>query len=80
MLFKNDWISSIKLEIKDFLEENKKAFDKLDAKTRNALIKRLDRKGLFYARKSVEQLANLLGISRATVYKDLRQIRKENTN
>ncbi len=34
-------------------------------------------KGLFYARKSVEQIARVLGISRATVYKNLREIRKE---
>ncbi|HEA68505.1 MAG TPA: HTH domain-containing protein [Desulfobacterales bacterium] len=33
---------------------------------------------MFYARKSVQQVAHALGISRATVYKNLKEIRKEN--
>ena len=40
------------------------------------LIKRIEDKGLLYARKSAEQLATLLGVSRATIYNDLKQIRK----
>jgi predicted transcriptional regulator YheO len=50
----------------------------LDIKGRIALLKRLDEKGLFYARKSVQQVAHTLSISRATVYKNLKEIRKEN--
>ncbi len=49
----------------------------LDVSGRISLLKKLDDKGLFYARKSVEQIARVLGISRATVYKNLREIRKE---
>jgi len=41
-------------------------------------MRRIDQKRLFYARKSVEQVASLLKISRATAYKDLNQIRKSN--
>ncbi len=77
VLFQNDWRDLIKLEIRTFLIENNLSFDKIDSAYRKNLIKRLEGKRLFYARKSVEQLAAILGISRATAYKDLRQVRKE---
>lgn len=78
ILFQNDWRDNIRLEIRMYLTENNLSFDNIDAGHRKSLIKRLEEKGLFYARKSVEQLAGLLNISRATAYKDLKQIRKEN--
>jgi predicted transcriptional regulator YheO len=39
-------------------------------------MSRLDEKGLFYAKKSIEQVATILGVSRATAYSDLQAIRK----
>jgi len=77
-LFRKDWRDLIKLEIRSYLLETDNALDILDIKGRMALLKRLDEKGLFYARKSVHQVALALGISRATVYKYLKEIRKEN--
>lgn len=77
-LFRKDWRNLIKLEIRSYLLETDKTLDMLDIKGRMALLKRLDEKGLFYARKSVQQVAHALGISRATVYKNLKEIRKEN--
>lgn len=78
VLFQNDWKDNIKLEIRTFLKDNDIRFDQIDAALRKKLIKRLEGKRLFYARKSVEQLATILGISRATVYKDLKIIRRSN--
>jgi D-arginine utilization repressor len=78
VLFQNDWRDLIKLEIQTFLIEKNISFDKIGSAHRKDLIKRMEDKRLFYARKSVEQLASLLGISRATAYKDLRLIRKKN--
>jgi D-arginine utilization repressor len=80
VLFKNDWKNSIKIEIDAFLKENNIVIEKLNAKNRKHLIHQLDKKGLFYARKSIEQIANLLGISRATAYKDLNKVRKKDIN
>ncbi len=77
-LFRKDWRDLIKLEIRSYLLETDKTLDMLDIKGRMALLERLDQKGLFYARKSVQQVAHALGISRATVYKNLKEIRQEN--
>lgn len=78
ILFQNDWRDNIKLEIRTFIVEHNISLDKIGSMHRKKLIRRLEDKGLFYARKSVEQLATILGISRATAYNDLRQVRKEN--
>lgn len=77
ILFQNDWRDNIKLEIRTFLLENNITFDKINTAYRKALIQKLEEKRLFYARKSVEEVAKLLGISRATAYKDLRAIRQK---
>ena len=77
-LFQKDWRDLIKLEIRSYLLETDKPLDMLDIKGRMALLKRLEQKGLFYARKSVQQVAHALGISRATIYKNLKEIRKKN--
>jgi len=77
VLFQNAWKDNLKLEIRSFLIDNEISFDKIDSTQRKNLIKNLEAKRLFYARKSVEQLANMLGVSRATIYKDLKVIRKK---
>ena len=77
-LFRKDWRDLIKLEIRSYLLETDKTLDLLDINGRMALVKRLDEKGLFYVRKSMEQVAGNLGVSRATEYKYLKEIRKEN--
>lgn len=76
ILFRNDWRDQIKLEIRDFLNENQLALTSLNLSNRRQLMSRLDEKGLFYAKKSIEQVATILGVSRATAYSDLQAIRK----
>lgn len=76
ILFRNDWRDQIKLEIRDFLNENQLALTSLNLSSRRQLMSRLDEKGLFYAKKSIEQVAAILGVSRATSYSDLQTIRK----
>ena len=75
ILFRKDWRDLIKFEIRSFLIEKDQTIDSLDAAARWDLIKRLEDKRLFYARKSVEQIASLLKISRSTAYKYLNNIR-----
>lgn len=74
-LFQNDWRDQIKLEVRSFILTNNLYLNSLAPSDRKNLIAHLDKKGLFYAKKSIEQLAAVLGISRATAYKDLNIIR-----
>jgi len=76
ILFRNDWRDQIKFEIRDFLSENQLALTRLNLDSRRQLMSRLDEKGLFYAKKSIEQVAAIMGVSRATSYSDLQVIRK----
>jgi predicted transcriptional regulator YheO len=78
IIFREEWRELIKLEIRAFRLEKGLTQDSLNAQQRRELMRRLDHKRLFYARKSVEQVAGYLMISRATAYKDLNKIRKGN--
>ncbi|CAB1056437.1 hypothetical protein D1BOALGB6SA_1173 [Olavius sp. associated proteobacterium Delta 1] len=80
IIFREEWRELIKLEIRAFRLEKGLAQDSMNASERRELMRRLDQKRLFYARKSVEQVASYLMISRATAYKDLNEIRKGNGN
>ena len=76
VIFREEWQERIKLEIRSFRREKGRMQEPLNTKERRELMRRIDQKRLFFARKSVEQVASLLKISRATAYKDLNQIRK----
>lgn len=76
-LFRNEWRELILLAIRSYLKEQGKTLGGLDVQGRKTLLAHLDGKGLFYAKKSVEQVAVYLGISRATIYKDLNEIRNK---
>jgi predicted transcriptional regulator YheO len=78
VIFREEWQELIKLEIQAFRLEKGRTQESMNTKERRELMRRIDQKRLFYARKSVEQVASLLKISRATAYKDLNQIRKSN--
>lgn len=78
VIFREEWQEQIKLEIRAFCLEKGRTRNSMNVKDRRELMQRIDQKRLFYARKSVEQVAGLLKISRATAYKDLNRIRKSN--
>ena len=75
ILFRNDWRDLIKIEIRSFLLERDLTIESLGAGGRMELIQHLEGKRLFFARKSVEQIAGILKISRSTAYKYLNSIR-----
>jgi len=76
VLFRNDWRYQVKQEIQLFQEEYRLADKELKCpENRREILARLDQKRLFYAKKSMEQIADLLGVSGATVYNDLAKIR-----
>lgn len=76
VLFRNDWQSQIKEEINTFLAAEQLTTTTLTPPARRKLVAILEGKGLFYAKKAIVQLTSLLGVSRATLYKDLAEIRK----
>jgi predicted transcriptional regulator YheO len=78
LLFRNEWQNQIKGEIQAFLTRHHLDLQTVTAtpKIRQQLLAHLETKGLFYARKSIEQTAAILGVSRATAYNDLQIIRK----
>jgi len=80
IIFREEWREQIKLEIRAFRLEKGLTQESMNANARRELMRRLDQKRLFYARKSVELVAGYLMISRATAYKDLNEIRKGNGN
>lgn len=76
VLFRHDWQEQIKEEIAGFIQQRGISRD-LNRTQRRELLAHLDGKGLFYAKRSVEQLTSLLKVSRATLYKDLSSIREK---
>ena len=78
VIFREEWQELVKLEIRAFRLEKGQMQNSMNTTERRELMRRMDQKRLFYARKSVEQIASLLKISRATAYKDLNRIRKGN--
>ena len=76
VLFRNDWQQQVKEEIKRFLQQ-RGIVREMDRSQRRELLAHLDGKGLFYAKKSIEQLTSMLKVSRATLYKDLAVVREK---
>jgi predicted transcriptional regulator YheO len=75
MLFQNDWRDQIKLEIRSYLLKNNLTLETLTPESRKKMVAHLNARGLFYAKKSIEQLAGILGVSRATAYNSLKAVR-----
>lgn len=80
LLFQNDWRDQIRFEIRSFLESHGVRAAKLTPALRKDLMAELDGKNLLYAKKSMEQIASILGVSRATAYNDLRAAQKDAEN
>ncbi|WP_421702570.1 helix-turn-helix transcriptional regulator [Aliiroseovarius sp.] len=76
VLFRNDWQGLIINEINHFLEKHNLAQSEMKPEQRRLLLKQIDGKGLLYARRSVDQLAAILDVSRSTLYKDLVRVRE----
>lgn len=75
-LFRADWQETVNVAIADFLGERGLAASALAKDDHAALIEMLEQEGYFSIRNLVPYLARLFGISRATVYKHLREARQ----
>ncbi|HEY0122153.1 MAG TPA: PAS domain-containing protein [Rhizobium sp.] len=78
-LFQSDWQETINAAIADFLAEHGLAASALAKEDHAGLVEALEQEGYFAIRNLVPYLARLLGISRATVYKHLREARRKKT-
>jgi len=76
-LFRADWQETVNAAIADFLGERGLAASALAREDHAALVEMLEQEGYFSIRNLVPYLARLLGISRATVYKHLREARQK---
>ncbi|WP_037150922.1 helix-turn-helix transcriptional regulator [Rhizobium freirei] len=76
-LFNADWQETVNAAIADFLGERGLAASALAKEDHADLVGRLEQEGYFSIRNLVPYLARVLGISRATVYKHLREARQK---
>lgn len=75
-LFRHDWQERINQYIQSYMRKNALTLSGLSKEARADMICAMDREGLFDIRNSVPYTARLLDISRATLYTQLREIRK----
>ena len=74
-LVRQDWRETIGRRVGAFCAERSTRADRLDTGARHELVARLDGEGLFAVRRAADLVAGALGVSRATVYADLKAVR-----
>lgn len=73
-MFEDDWQGRINTFVHDYLREHGRTPDRLDKAGRIDLVHSLHKAGAFSAKNAAAHVANVLGVSRATIYNDLNQI------
>lgn len=71
-LFRNDWHERLNLFVSDWCAERGCRADALDRTSRRALIAALEASGALSERHAASYVARLIGVSRATIYNDLK--------
>ncbi len=71
-LFRNDWHERLNVFVRDWCAERGGRADALKREDRRDLLRALDRSGALSERNAAAYVARLLGVSRATVYNDLK--------
>lgn len=75
-LFRVDWRERIQELVHAAAAERRKRASSLTRRERLAVVVQLDREGLFETRHAVDHAAGILGVSRTTLYNDLRASRR----
>lgn len=76
VLFSGDWREQVNSILGEFLAERRTALAGLSARDLADLIARLDGQGIFEIRKAVPYVAEVLKLSRATIYNRLASVRQ----
>ena len=76
-LFEHDWREQIAITVDEWCREHGVDGRRLSRDQRSELIGELERKGLFATRNAAHHAARALGVSRATVYALLKEVRSE---
>lgn len=76
-LFDRDWREQIALTVAERCREHGLDRRRLTRPDRRALVEQLDDRGLFATRNAADHAAHALGVSRATVYTLLKEVRGE---
>lgn len=72
-LFKNDWKEMINVYVSTYLKNNRLCLDSLDRDEKRRLLLELWKQGAFENKNAASYVANVLEISRATVYNYLKE-------
>lgn len=72
VLFKNDWKEKINIFVADYLQKEGLSLKTITKEQKQELVRTLHRKGAFKAKKAASYAAEVLEISRATIYNYLR--------
>lgn len=76
-LFEDDWHERINAYVHDYLRANRLTLARLGREERLELVGALRAAGAFRAKNAVAYAANVIGVSRATVYNDLSKLDSE---
>jgi predicted transcriptional regulator YheO len=76
-LFRNDWREEVNDIVGQFLTDRGTTVAVMGIDDREALVRSLESRGLFDVRNASSYIAQLLGLSRATLYKTLKMVRDE---
>ncbi|MET0936795.1 MAG: PAS domain-containing protein [Luteibacter sp.] len=75
-LFRNDWREETNDLVGQFLTDRGTTLAVMGIEEREALVRLLEERGLFDVRNAASYIAPLLGLSRATLYKTLKAVRR----
>ena len=78
-LFKNDWKEKINIYVSNYLKQNALRLDSLDRNEKRKLILALHLEGAFDTKNAASYIAEVLQISRATVYNYLKEDHENTT-
>lgn len=77
VLFKEDWREKINLYVSEYLKRESTTLKVLSKEKKQELIKALHREGAFKAKNAASYVADVLELSRATVYNYLRIVHED---
>lgn len=76
-LFQNDWQERVNMYIHNWAQENKKAVQNLTIENKRVIAEKLYMQGAFKNKKSHEYVAGILNLSRATIFKYIKQVKEK---